>query len=631
MTTVWKHRVSTADSWGQWSVQTGVQALMVSEGCGQIFGEAQLTLDAGLGYEPNGVIISFIQPEGMVTGRWVRIEIQDPEDGSWSDLWYGVLATSNIQPDGGPRLSGRFSWIAYGLSYALDQVAITRGWELAYDTTVIDPGYFPIINERRYGDRCASPVTVNGRSVYVHDRSSVGDSWTAQDLLELILAGCAQPQIAGSGSPSGALEWVLGPALDDRLAWRVPRLDLHGMTVFEAMNAICNPARGLTWSVVVTGGQAVVGVQSVSPEAITVSQAGGGTITLPAATGMSVVNTDGDPFIGEVGIKEDSDQYDLIQVEGARPWYAMTLWMTVGDVTSALIPDGWEVDDAPGPDESTWIWRAFKLNPEWTGQQWNQPGEGLRPTLVWDAAGAGGQREFGGTHPPVEALEVTRELPYGQGFTTIAETGRESARVIVGTGIDDWYDWSDEWEVSTDSRGRIVLGRDWRTAEALKAEMDEGKTLLVTIGVRDWKPLMLAWNRQGGPRDTPRVMLRRDPNLELWQCLVGTVLGAPYGTLTLETETRTIDLHQTTSIASVLATLRARYGGTGGTASWTDRGRLDFSGDLAPGTMIRSIVSGGKTWTINATITRRTWDLTMQGYGTTYVSERLIAGLGGSP
>jgi hypothetical protein len=116
------------------------------------------------------------------------------------------------------------------------------------------------------------------------------------------------------------------------------------------------------------------------------------------------------------------------------------------------------------------------------------------------------------------------------------------------------------------------------------------------------------------------------PGCEYWRVLNGTVTGVSSGSLTTASSTQVIRDDRPTMQAA-LAFLRAYYGEPARALRWTDQGTIEHaygSGAAAPGALVTTATLGTGSTTINAVVTRRTWRLDEDGYGTSYDTDRIV-------
>ena len=652
------HLVQLADGWplGEegWTTQRRLIATTGSEGVGQLLGDFNLEQDTGRVGEPNGRRIEqvgtvpVVNPDGTwksLVGKWVRILLASATATGavevnglpYDILWHGVVSRPAHQPDGAAIVGGPRTWQCLGLADTLDRIYLWRGYEW-YNGQMIDPGACPVFNDLPGGDRSADTHDINGFEVYAFERGALATGpgarvpWTARTCIEHVLAAFSRGVLYGADVEPVGPVWSLGAGAD-MLDFEIDRLDMAGRSITELLNTLVNPSRGLTWRPRVVDGEVQIVITSTNRDAVTIivstTTPSGPTsteITIPAAEAV-VDDLRGDIWLDNPGIQEESDYYDWITLHAARPWVTITLWWEAGNPLSSIIPDGWETSDQPGSTpETEHRWRRWKLNPAWTGEQYPAGcGVGLRHTMPYDTTGASGARTFGGFTPPPSMLEVTRHLPYAQGFAAFVDGPRQSPLVVIGGGTGTWADMSKYIDVTpTEQPAGIMLGPSEDTAHYLKKRLTSGgNKLLVTVGIREWAPFTVAWRRQGErQRDLPRILQRTINDCEQWSGLQGTVKGVSNGTL------QTVAAYEfirddAPSAAGMLALLAARYGGTGASYGYGIDGHIDIEEASAPGTFVSDAQLGGLLLPVNALMTRRAWDLRFESYGTTYRFERL--------
>lgn len=632
--------VQTAEGWPAsdegWTSQSRILANSASEGCGQVIGEAQLEQDTGRVVEPNGKQLDQVarapalNPSAgykTLAGRWIRILLGASSgsvsvgDQSYDPIWHGIIDRPIYDPDGAAIAGGTMRWGCLGLADALNRIYLWRGYEWHADQ-LVDPGSCPVFNDLPGGDRSAAKHDVNGVQAYTFERGAAAGTrvpWRARDVIEHALAGFARGVLYGTGTGPSGPKWELGAGAS-LLEWEIDRLDMSGRTIAELLNTLVTPSRGLTWRTKVVGDTVQIVITSTNRTAVTI-----GTVTIPAATPV-VDDLTGDLWLAQPGIQEETDYYDWITLQAARPWMAITLWWRSGDDASAILPDGWVVGDSPGPEPANeHKWRRWKLNPAWIGEQYpGGLGIGLRHTLPYSETGTDGSRTFGGATPPPSALEITRLLPYAQGFGTGKDGPRQNPIVVIGAGS-SWEDFSEAVDITpTENPAGLLLGSGTDVARFLKAKLAGGsRTLLVTVGVREWAPYTVAWRRQTAkPRDLPRILARRLPDCEQWVGLQGTVKGVTAGALST-VATDDVIRNDAGAAAATLALLVARYGGEGASYGYGVDGTIDTEEASAPGTFVSDVQVGGATILVNAVMTRRAWDFRFETYGTIYRYERL--------
>ncbi len=606
----------------------------LAEGAGQILGGGTLLQDWGLVGQPNQAVSSADYPQ-PIDGDYIRILLASPAgsvtiDGkAYSPIWYGVLHTgertnlgqSQTSTSGSPIDSGTVSWDVVGLGDVLDRLAIFEGYEWN-GSVIVNLFECPVFNDLPGGDRSASTYLVQNAMVYVHQRDSSGTPWTVRQIVDFILAAFTQPSIVGLGKSVGSLlTWSLDPSTASLLDFRAERVDLHGQTMADALNRLINPGRGLIWRVKVSGTNATLVITSTTATAVTVHG-----VTIPAAT-PAVVDLTGLDITPPI-VRPDPNFYDVIMLHGARPRSTISLLFDPADTTTSLQPDGWTVTDTvtvPSTPATEQVWRRFAINSTWNGAQDTNNGYGLSNTLPGDLTGMDGSRTFGGTAPTPAGLEILRSCPCGLGFTSDVNGPPQAACVFIYAS-GKWTDVTERFHVIPWNEGGktgVMLGsgvRDAATLQGLLTGTDA--KLVITVGMREWAPFVLAWYRpvEDWPRDLPRILMKRLPHIEMWTVLQDTAKQAASDGSTLNRQSSDLITRDDRPQAyAALAQLVARYGGVGGSASWTQRGTLVTGDTLAPGTFIDKVYGQP----VNGTITRRTWHFDEANYGTSFSVERL--------
>jgi len=511
-------------------------------------------------------------------------------------------------------------------------------------------------NTPNVGGRSASTYTVDGSAVYIFNQGA-GTQWTAKQILENLIASHARIYVPGSGSFAGGVTWALdsGTLLD----YKPDAVDFDGMTLLDAINALINPVRGLTYRVEVSGTTATIVVNSTSATAVVVTHTAG-SYTLAASTDTATPDLTG-IFVNDVALSEDqSSTYDLIYVIGSRPWVACTLAYDPGNATAEAksLVAGWDSGDettwnngvAPG-SSTTEVWRTFKIPATWDGRGYGGSTYGVRQNLILVGTDLTGKRLYDSSidFPPT-VMELTLDLPSSPGATTTNPSGaRVGAKVFYKpSGASTWRTCTDasSYEPKPHMPRRLEvwqaplylrIGDTGQDQVDNKAALESG-ILLATVGVREPDPLVMSWQRASGswPRTTPRVLYYHAPNCEQWAILAGTVTGIDgsgalitqgLATNTDTAEKETFIRDDRPSMRSILSFLIAYFSNPARSLSWSERGvieRFYNAGATAPGALVTTATLGTGSTTINAVVTRRAWDLTERGYGTIYTTERTV-------
>jgi hypothetical protein len=542
-------------------------------------------------------------------------------------FWWGICRGPVAEPDGewSTEVGGVASWRCVGIESVLDQVCISYGYvvnPLSGNTSRVL--FCPAFNASGGGDRSANTHTLPGGTVYVHDLSIATDAthyqWTAAQILAHLLAVHMRAASPNTTAPTGWAWSVSDP--DGCLSYVPDELNLHGLTVFQAVNTLASQDRGCTWYVTVSADTATITVVSTTATAVSF-----GDVTIPASSFTTTLDLRDDPYIGGCQIAENWDSvYDIIEVHGARPWRAVTILIdeSFANVTGKF--GGWteaqEIiweSDVDGSDTEH-VWRRFTLNDDYYGEQYDYA-DGLRNAMTIGADGGyTGGRTYNQSFasPPAWMLDLTRLLPCAAGFGTDA-TGDRQAPVVVSGSDTDWTDHSQDWQIALSSDGRgsppTIRLDDGRNGQDIQAVIEGGEKILVTVGFREVDPLVLSWHRPPGerPNATPRRKVQQIPSAEEWTVCGGTVRGVSGGGATLDTTVSQIVVRDDKpKLEAALALLVAGLSEPHISVSWNRRGVLDADDTLRTGRLLTTVTRGDAVQTVNSVITRRTWSLVVE-------------------
>lgn len=153
--------------------------------------------------------------------------------------------------------------------------------------------------------------------------------------------------------------------------------------------------------------------------------------------------------------------------------------------------------------------------------------------------------------------------------------------------------------------------------------------LVVTAGLREPDPLVVSWTRASAswPRTNPRTLTVQMPQAEQWVILDDVVKGVTSAALVKHTTGPTTIRDDVPLMQAWLAFLRAYFGEPARALRWTDHGTIEHgygSGAAAPGALVTTATLGTGATTINAVVTRRTWRLDEEGFGTSYDTDRIV-------
>lgn len=170
----------------------------------------------------------------------------DPdEDGI---TWYGVFVVDELESHGADAspMAGNQRLVAYSLEYILTRIQLTY--------TVLDDGNAVKItapfNGFR-GDRSANRAQNGNKSpdseLFSRELSSAVE-WTASDIVTYLKRYCG-PQ----GPPSGRIDGAtLVNGIDDLFDFTPEMVPTAGQTVYQVLDSLFHPQRGLAWRLVVS-------------------------------------------------------------------------------------------------------------------------------------------------------------------------------------------------------------------------------------------------------------------------------------------------------------------------------------------------------------------------------------------
>jgi hypothetical protein len=210
-------------------------------------------------------------------------------------------------------------------------------------------------------------------------------------------------------------------------------------------------------------------------------------------------------------------------------------------------------------------------------------------------------------------------------------------------GKSTWYDLQADNQTWTralaveDKPAAIHIGNPTRST------VDKGKSdqavnnavigaagkLVVTVGLHEPDPLIVSWTRSSAswPRTNPRTLTVQMPQAEQWIILDDVVKGVASGSLSKHTTGPTTIRDDVPLMQSWLAFLRAYFGEPARALRWTNHGTIEHtygSGAAAPGALVTTATLGTGSTTIKAVVTRRTWRLDEEGFGTSYDTDRIV-------
>jgi hypothetical protein len=628
-----------------WTTTTWIDVMDGSEGVGNQLGEMQLKqvfgvrTAQGLGsFFPNGQRRVFVNlgeaPDfgrqgdtGSVNdnlaGAVVRI-LKAVVGGSvtingyaFEPFWWGIVRGPISEPDGssGTDVGGTAGWLCVDIRSVLDQIVLRECWALSpVSSQAVRVGRMLPFNRNPNGDRTADPYDLPGGATYVHSVSTeIGDSWTASDIITYLLSVGATGDVDGGEAVTG---WTWAISDTDGVLDYVPQnIDLAGMTVFQAINAIAHQDRGITWGHTVSGDTVTLHFYSVAASAVTVLSE-----TVPASTFTTTLDIRGDASLASVVVREDWDNvYDVIEVRGDRPWMTMTLLLDSVQAVLKGSAHGWlavlDADWNADPEASSCedVYRRWRLNNAWNGQQYNNSAVGLRNKIERGTdGGLSGERTYDSTYgiAPAWELDFERLCCSSPSFGQIILAPRQAPVVVAG--LTTWEDMSTRWLIQVDTNPPSIRIDDGANGTTIQEYLDAGDKILITLGVREVDPLRVSWHREPGqrPNATPRVKVVTLPVCQQWVVLPDTIKGVTELGALVTTGSLTPIRDDLPAMKAALALLVASFSEPAITVRWADRGTLDISSTYRPGRLLTTLTRGDKVQTINSIITRRTWSTT---------------------
>lgn len=549
-------------------------------------------------------------PNGTITGVLNRTQVK------FTAYWWGTVVGKSREITGGDDAEPLFgqsrtiTWACEEARGMLARMRVTCSIVAGAQVNRVIP-----FNETYPGGNCSADGTA-------FDLSGSGEPWTHQTAIDYLLANHARPRCAGMGGSTGSLTWVVDWSasllqwLGADSAW-LPYLDPRDRDVLSLIEQIAASSRGLTWTYAIVGQVATITFRSLSPTGVSYTPAGSPTVGLGANTPQDL-DLRYTRFVTDPQYLRDSTGYDYIVVMGDRPLRHVTFRFP-GD----LIPDvSWTTsdpaDDEGDPSGLTGAWRVFQIAPTWNPGALSTTDPFLRAKISSDPNGLpDGVRSYG-TTLPLDALDLTDRLGIENSDGGTGRPGGEQGAILISNPSNATLaeDQSDAIQIATSQwPPRIILGTSAADSQTIRDWFDTYTPVAfaVTIGVREWEPLQVAWMRPRAqwPSSTPRVLQYPLPDAQEIsrsnRALVGVdtsgnVIGGGGGSTTFRDNTPMVALQ--------LALLRGRYEVEGGTVTWTSKYQIDIatSGPTALGAMIGNVLTPEGSEVCNAVISMRQRD-----------------------
>jgi hypothetical protein len=647
--TVKGHVVQTSSDFSTWTTQARIRCDECSEGAGQIVGHASLSAYIGTGRIPGatGAPATMALITGLV-GKWVRVLIEE-SGGSitvgsldYNPLWHGIIDAERLNDQGGGL--GSQEWMCSGLEADLARRCVMDGWiEVTKGDGTKLAGHYnrapPFNDPRGYSGASTATYSLDGGPA-IKLPALGGADLTAKELLQNVLSTHADWWDPATNTWTTMVTWSLtaGTLLD----YKAPTIEPQGQTVLDILNFCANPRRGLTWRKTVSGTTCTITILSTAAVAIG---------SLAAATDTSTPDLTS-IWSSDVSLTEDqSATFDRIDIAGGKVWTGLSMAYDPANGTAqrqSLI-QGWTAGEETAWSAGTGtindkVWRTFTVNPKWDGRTYADDAKGMPNGFSLTGSDYTGTRTFTALSTagiPTALVDATTALPCGEGFTNDLTGPRQDALAFwKAKGSSVWVDLQSSPDVgrqisvdgppisvSVGSAHHSTTDLDKSQQLQNKMNLETSGVLVVTVGVIEANPLRVSWTRSSGswPRGIPRTLLVSMPTCEYWQVIGSTVTGVSGGSLT--TTANLVMRNDLPKMQAALEFCRAYYAEPARALSWTDRGSIEYaygSGAPAPGALVTTATLGTGATTINAIITRRTWRLSEESYGTAYQTDRIV-------
>lgn len=282
-------------------------------------------------------------------------------------MFLGVVETDTTDVGGNINYaSGTESIVAYGMERILQHCEINR--------SIVDG--IPIDRDLKFnhitgrGLQRAANRSTNVGSANVYEFSIDGESWTNLNIAEYLLYWFVTYETGFDFRLCGEI---------DALNAQISEHDLHGMNVFEALNQLINPKRGLAWRCIpdVSTGIIWIDVVSILSEPFALNG-----IVVPANREQELVFWDGDVFAKPKILFSDHCRYDEITVLGDPITTTATFSIADGTLTpdwTSTMEDEYKAgstqpsaeteddDAARAADKFKDVYQKFRVPADWDG------------------------------------------------------------------------------------------------------------------------------------------------------------------------------------------------------------------------------------------------------------------------
>ncbi len=666
--------VYTGTKFGSWTSQPKLRCFSASEGLGSYAGECELM-------QLIGTVQDVPADEVDVVGKWVEIRAKSDSASPKLPVWWGFCKEKSLS-----RLSSGSvaTYRCIGLVDALRTIYPTRWYERTA-AGLIDPGSMLPFSPIPKGDKRSTndqAITNSGRTdLYVHERAwnrTLGGihTWKAIEILETVLAGITGEAVSLDAGPT----WALA-GQTECLNYEFSG-NLAGMSVFEIVQTLISPTRGMTFSVrpALTGGgnqssstaRFQIYVYSTVPHKSLIQGFGVTDIIFPGSSRSTSFDLS-DKNVTDWSLNEDhSEVFDQIYVEATkRPVHSTTVMYTAGEEAHPAAPGGTcqLTTNWTGPQLTAWLSgdtarrnqsdvinvnRSFILKTDWQGAA-HKANAGQYVPIIRESNDGNETGKFAGDYsadwPDGSSITLSKSLPYPE--IPVAPTdGFAGLQSLIGAGQLDmskpnakcqaykvaganWYNLNFDFDITTGAdSSTITIGKDSNDAMEVQRILSAGYKLAFTIAYELPKTWRMSWRRSLRPKDCARTLwIKLSGTGYEWRVMdAGTVYQLNVKT-PVYANAHT-DIAKPGNIQQALDLAKLRYTKPKVSASWTLDGSLDLSTWNRPGALVTSLkVPYGRrdprVQTVNTILVRREWIFAAESPKTKYLAEPSLTDIPG--
>lgn len=318
-----------------WTAQPHLKCNDLVTGLAPTIDQARLQYEFGTLTREGAATSSYVA-KGSWRGKFVKIQVV-----GFTSAWYGYIVSEDYDrwPEesdgaGGLRLSGGTQTMAaVGLEWFLTRAMVDSS--MVYSGTRIDRaiGY-----NTGWGDGRDIPFAQRGnkdtRATQFAEDADHRELWTAADIVENLLLYHTPLDRSNDIRPA---DWTVDFSADAFLNWFEPTVQAAGHSVYQVLNSIISPSRGLVWWVQYDeAGDAIV-IHVTSMATVDISLSGGKTLP-KALTRTSLTALDTTPGVTGVRVsKDDSRRADQVVCRGALRRAVFTVSPSVGTLEAGWL------------------------------------------------------------------------------------------------------------------------------------------------------------------------------------------------------------------------------------------------------------------------------------------------------